>query len=79
MRFAVRLPHGPRRRSRGVQRHSRSQVGSFDEQPWGDPSRAFTITDIEELPILYDDADLELISEVTGEPTEWVVARGSID
>jgi predicted nucleic acid-binding protein len=34
---------------------------------------------IEELTILHYDADFDLISEVTGQPTEWVVPRGSID
>jgi predicted nucleic acid-binding protein len=37
------------------------------------------IADIEELTILHYDADFDLISEVTGQPTEWVVPRGSID
>jgi predicted nucleic acid-binding protein len=36
------------------------------------------IADIEELTILHYDADFDLISEVTGQPTEWVVPRGSI-
>ena len=36
------------------------------------------IADIEELTILHYDADFDLISEVTGQPTEWVVERGSI-
>jgi predicted nucleic acid-binding protein len=37
------------------------------------------IADIEELTILHYDADFELISDVTGQPSEWVVPRGSID
>jgi predicted nucleic acid-binding protein len=37
------------------------------------------IANIEELTILHYDADFDLISEVTGQPTEWVVPRGSID
>jgi predicted nucleic acid-binding protein len=37
------------------------------------------IADIEELTILHYDADFDLISEVTGQPTEWVVPRGTID
>jgi predicted nucleic acid-binding protein len=37
------------------------------------------IADIEELTILHYGADFDLISEVTGQPTEWVVPRGSID
>jgi predicted nucleic acid-binding protein len=36
------------------------------------------IADIEELTILHYDADFDLISEVTSQPTEWVVERGSI-
>jgi predicted nucleic acid-binding protein len=37
------------------------------------------IADIEELTILHYDADFDLIAEVSGQPTEWVVPRGSID
>jgi predicted nucleic acid-binding protein len=37
------------------------------------------IADIEELTILHYDADFDLISEVTSQPTEWVVERGSIN
>ena len=32
-----------------------------------------------ELTVLHYDADFDLIATVTGQPTEWVVARGSID
>jgi predicted nucleic acid-binding protein len=37
------------------------------------------IADIEGLTILHYDADFDLISQATGQPTEWVVPRGSID
>jgi len=37
------------------------------------------IADIEELTILHYDADFDLISQVTGQATEWVVPRGTID
>jgi predicted nucleic acid-binding protein len=37
------------------------------------------IADIEQLTILHYDADFDLISQVTGQPTEWVVPRGTID
>jgi predicted nucleic acid-binding protein len=37
------------------------------------------VADIEELTILHYDADFDLISEVTGQPTEWVVPPASID
>lgn len=37
------------------------------------------IADIEELTILHYDTDFELIADVTGQPTEWVVERGSIN
>jgi predicted nucleic acid-binding protein len=37
------------------------------------------IADIEELTVLHYDADFDLISDATGQPTEWVVPRGSID
>lgn len=36
------------------------------------------IADIEELTILHCDADFDLMAEITGQPTEWVVPRGSI-
>ena len=31
------------------------------------------------LTVLHYDADFDLIATVTGQPTEWVVARGSVD
>jgi predicted nucleic acid-binding protein len=31
------------------------------------------------LTVLHYDADFELIATVTGQPTEWVVPRGSVD
>lgn len=37
------------------------------------------IADIEQLVVLHDDHDLDLITEVTGQPTEWVVPGGSVD
>ena len=33
---------------------------------------------IERLTVLHYDADFDLIAEITGQPTEWVVPRGSI-
>ena len=30
------------------------------------------------LTVLHYDADFDLIAEITGQPTEWVVPRGSI-
>ena len=36
------------------------------------------IADIEELTILHYDADFDLITNITRQPTEWVVERGSI-
>ena len=44
-----------------------------------DRSVLAAVADIEELTILHYDADFDLISRVTGQPTEWVVPRGSID
>jgi hypothetical protein len=29
--------------------------------------------------VLHYDADFELIASITGQPTDWVVPRGSID
>jgi len=37
------------------------------------------IAAIEGLTILHYDADFDLVSDVTRQPTEWVVPRGSID
>jgi len=35
--------------------------------------------EVEQLSVLHYDADFELIATITGQPTEWVVPRGSID
>jgi len=35
--------------------------------------------EVEQLSVLHYDADFELIASITGQPTEWVVSRGSID
>jgi predicted nucleic acid-binding protein len=35
--------------------------------------------EVEQLSVLHYDADFELIASITGQPTEWVVPRGSID
>lgn len=37
------------------------------------------MADIEGLTILHYDADFDLVSDVTGQPMEWVVPCGSID
>jgi predicted nucleic acid-binding protein len=37
------------------------------------------IADIEQLIVLHYDHDFDLITEVTGQRTEWVVPRGSVD
>jgi predicted nucleic acid-binding protein len=37
------------------------------------------IAEVEQLSVLHYDADFELVSSITGQPTEWVVPRGSID
>ena len=34
--------------------------------------------EIERLTVLHYDADFDLIAEITGQPTEWIVPRGSI-
>lgn len=34
--------------------------------------------ELEGLTVLHYDADFEVIAEVTGQPTEWVVPRGSV-
>lgn len=34
--------------------------------------------EIENLTVLHYDSDFDLITEVTGQPTEWVVSQGSI-
>jgi predicted nucleic acid-binding protein len=35
--------------------------------------------EVEQLSVLHYDADFELIASITGQPTEWVVPRGSVD
>lgn len=35
--------------------------------------------EVERLIVVHYDADFDLIAEVTGQPTEWVVPRGMID
>lgn len=37
------------------------------------------VAEVEQLWVLHYDADFELVASVTGQPTEWVVPRGSID
>ena len=37
------------------------------------------IADIEQLTILHYDRDFDLVADVTGQASEWVVPRGSID
>lgn len=37
------------------------------------------IADIEQLTILHYDHDFDVVAEVTGQATDWVVPRGSID
>jgi len=37
------------------------------------------IAEVEQLSVLHYDADFELVASITGQPTEWVVPRGSID
>ncbi len=38
-----------------------------------------SVADIQQLTILHYDGDFELIAELTGQPTEWVVPRGAVD
>jgi len=35
--------------------------------------------EVEQLSVLHYDADFELIATIAGQPTEWVVPRGSIN
>jgi len=37
------------------------------------------VAEVEHLTVLHYDADFELVAGVTGQPTEWVVPRGTID
>jgi predicted nucleic acid-binding protein len=37
------------------------------------------VAEVERLGVLHDAADLELVAAITGQPTEWVVPRGSIE
>lgn len=36
------------------------------------------IAELEGLTVLHYDADFDVIAEVTGQPTEWVVPRGTV-
>lgn len=35
--------------------------------------------EVEQLSVLHYDANFELIASITGQPTQWVVPRGSVD
>jgi predicted nucleic acid-binding protein len=37
------------------------------------------VAEVEQLSVLHYDADFELVASITGQATEWVVPRGSID
>jgi predicted nucleic acid-binding protein len=37
------------------------------------------IADIEQLTVLHFDGDFDLVAELTGQPAEWVVPRGTVD
>ena len=37
------------------------------------------VAEVERLGVLHDAADFELVAAVTGQPTGWVVPRGSIE
>jgi predicted nucleic acid-binding protein len=37
------------------------------------------VAEAEQLSVLHYDADFELIAGITGQPTDWVVPRGTID
>jgi predicted nucleic acid-binding protein len=37
------------------------------------------VAEIERLTVLHYDADFDLVAGITGQPTEWVLPRGSID
>jgi hypothetical protein len=32
-----------------------------------------------DLTILHDDSDFELLADITGQPHEWIVERGTVD
>jgi predicted nucleic acid-binding protein len=37
------------------------------------------VAEIERLTVLHYDADFDLVASITGQPTEWVLPRGSVD
>ncbi len=37
------------------------------------------VAEARELTVLHYDADFELVSEITGQPNEWIVPRGTAD
>lgn len=72
----VALPWRAEARARDVQR---SLVERAQHRAVSVPDLLIAATaEIEGLTVLHYDADFDMIAEVTGQPTQWVVPRGSI-
>lgn len=72
----VALPYGAEERARAVQRQL-VERGQHRSAGVADLLVAAT-ADVEGLTVLHYDADFDLIAEITGQPCEWVVPRGTI-
>jgi predicted nucleic acid-binding protein len=63
-------------RARDVQAEL-ATTGRHRAVPWSDLVIA-AVAERHRVTVLHYDSDFELIGEVTGQPTEWVVPRGSV-
>jgi len=72
----VALPYRAEGRARDVQK---ALVQRGQHRAVSIPDLLIAATaEIEDLTVLHYDSDFDLITEVTGQPTEWVVRQGSI-
>lgn len=72
----VAMPVRAEQRARDLQRHL---VGRGQHRAISVPDLLLAaIAEIEQLTVLHYDADFDLIAELTGQPTEWVLPRGTI-
>lgn len=75
--LAVSIPFRAEQRAREVQA---ALVERGEHRSAGVADLLIAATaEIEGLTVLHYDADFDLIASVTGQPTEWVVPRGTVD
>lgn len=72
----VAIPFGAEQRAREVQARL-VERGQHRSAGVADLLLAAT-AEFEGLTVLHYDADFEVVAEVTGQPTEWVVSRGTV-